>query len=136
MAEMKSRMRCIIGESMLFREIESTRRQGFDSFVFSHVSVEDRSKTLRPRDIVRVGRVYSRLRTSYSLAGNVSMSEYPSVPARPGEYRYNNAARISSENGIIDKLLERLEVVFSAGEVATGIARNQLHRVQGRYHRG
>jgi hypothetical protein len=42
MAKKTSRSCSLIGESMFFAEIERTRRQGFDSFVFSHESEEPR----------------------------------------------------------------------------------------------
>ena len=127
MTEKTSRMCCVIGESMFFAEIEGTRRQSFDSFVFSHERGRSRRKNIRPRGIMGIGRFHSRPHLGYSLAGNIGSPEYPCIPARPAEDPDNIAGGILSENGVIDKLQSRREMVLGAGDGRHG--RNAYHLV-------
>src|SRR5262249_41755380 len=132
--KIKSRICCVIRESMFFAEIEGTRRQGFCRFVFSHLSVEVGGNMIRPLEMMGVGGVHHGPRLSQPLAGNIGSPECPGVDACPAQDRDSSGGRVSSESGVIEKLQPDHEMVLSAGEVAAPIAYPRLSHVQGRHH--
>src|SRR6516165_4741703 len=102
---------------MFFAELEGTRRRAFSTFVFSHQNVKFSLTSIRPSEIVGIGRVHRESHFSQSLASNIGAAEHPCRPACPAEDRNSSPDGILSETGVIEKLEAGREIPFSADEV-------------------
>src|SRR2546423_14219369 len=114
---------------MFFAELEGTCRRGLSAFVFSYQNVEVSLTTIRPSEIVGIGRVHRESHFIHPLASNIGAAKHPCRPACPAEDRNSPPDGILSETGVIEKPEAGREIPFSPGEVAAVKVHHQLLKV-------